>query len=302
MSRLSSLQEVALKKSIKMICCDLDGTLLNSKKEISQANLDAVALAQKQGIYVTICSGRLPTMLQLYAQQLSIQGPLIACNGALIINPVSDQIIEHHSMDMREVTTLLDYCQANDLDYSLLSLKDSYFSGTSKRRKQFEYYNQKAKQANLKEMSLKTLRDNEWQSQIFYKMLIYENHYEAFEETKKFITENTSLIYTSSDNGLLDVSAANVSKGAGVTALAQHLNIGLDEICVVGDWINDISMFEVAHMGIAMRNAHEDLKQYATEITLSNDDDGVAYAIHHYIAQGSMLEDERYEDQKNCAG
>ncbi|MDR1597290.1 MAG: HAD hydrolase family protein, partial [Treponema sp.] len=83
------MEESALRKAgqeIRLIVCDLDGTLLNSKKSISPANINAAKMARERDIFVTICSGRIHTMLEAYSRTLSVEGPLIAVNGAVVID------------------------------------------------------------------------------------------------------------------------------------------------------------------------------------------------------------------------
>jgi Cof subfamily protein (haloacid dehalogenase superfamily) len=115
------------------------------------------------------------------------------------------------------------------------------------------------------------------------KLLIYENNPMKIKKVKKFIETHTKLAYTSSGDGLMDVSSQEVSKGRAVEIIAQELGISLDQVCVFGDYDNDISMFKVAGIAIAMGNASHQVKKHADFVTLSHDDEGIAYAIREIL-------------------
>ena len=81
----------------------------------------------------------------------------------------------------------------------------------------------------------------------------------------------------------MNIIAPGTSKGEALKALAGYLEVSLDEVVAVGDWVNDISLLSTAGLGIAMGNAHEDLKAIADHVTLSVDDHGLAAAIREYL-------------------
>ena len=101
--------------------------------------------------------------------------------------------------------------------------------------------------------------------------------------TAEYIRSIGSLSYTSSEPGLLDVSAPGVDKGEGVRHLARLLGLEKQKIAVFGDFLNDIPLFDQAGLPIAMGNGDEITKAHALAITASNDEDGVARAIRRYI-------------------
>lgn len=273
---------------IRMICCDLDGTLLNGKQRISEGNLAAVRLAQAEGIFVTICSGRIPSMLQLFARELGIDGPLIACNGALITHAVTGETIEGTPMDPEDVDRLLAFCRKEELDHSVLTLGVSYFSKNSKRVQRFLSYNASAAESGVEGIPIAYFEEEPEGhfTETVYKVLVNRLKLDDLEKAADFVENHTGLHHTSSDDGLLDISATGVSKGAGVLALAKHLGIKPSEVCVFGDWYNDISMFEVAGMAVAMGNSCEKLKALAAYQTKSHENDGVAYGIRNFILKG----------------
>jgi Cof subfamily protein (haloacid dehalogenase superfamily) len=277
-----SLRELG--KKIKVIICDLDQTLLNSEKKISRNNLKAIQAAQDKGVFVTISSGRIFTMLKIYEKELEINGPLITTNGAVIFDSRDDRVVWSRHIDRQISLEILNFAKDQGYDYCALTGKDCYFSPNSIRIQRFTQYNQLAIAQNLPMMSLVYLNgDNDVIEGEIYKILIDENQPGQIKEAFQFLKTFDSIDVTSSEKGLLDILPAGVNKGVGVRQLRHILGVQKEGICVFGDYLNDLPMFNEAGLSIAMDNAHQELKDNALVITDHYDDDGVAQAIHKYI-------------------
>lgn len=277
----------ALGREIKLIVCDLDGTLLNSDKQISRANLQVIDRAREKGIFTTICSGRAHQMLQAYSNDLNISGPLIAANGAVVFDTRTGTILSQKPIDSAVALPLLRFCQHNGMDYAALAAQNSFFSSNSVRIRRFEQYNSIAHLKGLPPVLLRRfdVGHNDALSDTIYKILIFELIDGQQKIAEEYLRKIPELAYTSSEKGLLDVSATGVSKGGGVHALARLMKIDERQICVFGDYYNDIPMMEVAGLPIAMGNAPEEVKAAALAVTGHNDEDGVAFGIERYILQ-----------------
>lgn len=92
-----------------------------------------------------------------------------------------------------------------------------------------------------------------------------------------------AITVVSSENGGMDVSHAETSKGKAITIFAEKYNIPLHRIAAFGDYNNDISMFEVVGYSVAIGNASEKVKSHATYVTKSNNEAGVAWGIKQYL-------------------
>lgn len=273
-----------LGRKIKVIICDLDQTLLNSKKEISIGNLQAIKAAQAKGIFVTISSGRIFTMLETYERALAINGPLISTNGAAIVNSRDGQVIWSREIDKATSLKILDYAQAQDYDCSVLTDKACYFSLNSIRIQRFEQYNDQASAENLSEIPLIYLDgDTSALEGHIYKLLINELEPGQIEAAYQYCEPLDDVSVTLSEPGLLEIVPFGVNKGAGVKELKRILSVEKDEVCVFGDYLNDLPMFGEAGFPIAMENAHEKIKKSALVIADHHDNDGVAQAMYKYI-------------------
>jgi Cof subfamily protein (haloacid dehalogenase superfamily) len=224
-------------------------------------------------------------MLEAYSRTLSMEGPLISANGAVIIDTRTGEMLYKNFTDPKAVYPLLLFCREHGLDHLLVNTEGCWYAEGSKRIARFEQYNQIAGEDNLPLIPLR-LFDPDYRTALsgeIHKMLIANLSSNEMEMTEGYIRTLKDLDYTTSDEGLLDVSAPGVSKGAGVAALGRILGLEKQQICVFGDYLNDISMFEQAGFPVAMGNADEQVKRHALAITGSNDEDGIAQAIKRYI-------------------
>ncbi|GHS87575.1 haloacid dehalogenase [Synergistales bacterium] len=270
-------------RKIRLVVCDLDGTLLNSQKEISNSNLDAIKEAGKKGVNVTICSGRVAPMLYFYVKKLALDIPFISSNGGAICSPLTFEALHQKPMPLDEARLLLEFCAHNKLDYCALGKDGGFFSRGGHCIERFERYNGIAAGDGFEGMPLYFFdeRHENALQKPFNKMLIYnDTDLTAMEE---YIKTRKALTYTFSDAAVMDVFASGIDKGYGLKELARVMGIAREEICAFGDYLNDIPMFREAGLAVAMGNACDEAKEAADIVTASNDDDGVAIALREYI-------------------
>jgi Cof subfamily protein (haloacid dehalogenase superfamily) len=274
-------------QAVRLLVCDLDGTLLNSRKLISPENLAAVREVQAKGVFVTICSGRVHTMLEAYTRQLAIRGPLVAANGAVIFDTRTGEMPYRNFADRDRVYPLLRFCLDRGLDIVVVSSLGCWYAPGSKRIARFEQYNEIAGQHNppLPPLSLR-LFGPDYQEALggaVYKVLVSGLSAEDHARIEEQVRSIGNLSLTSSEPGLVDIGAQGISKGEGVRILAELLGIEKSRICGIGDYQNDIPMLEYAGLPIAMGNADDAVKSRALAVTASNDEDGIALAIRRFI-------------------
>lgn len=282
---------------MQLAVCDMDGTLLNSQKEFSAKTVETMQRATRSGLYVTLCSGRVYAMLESYWRGAGIAGPIIAANGAHIVDTTTGKTLWEAVIDPQEAVLLLDFCRGAGMDYSALCEDGCYFSPISVRRERFEQYNQIAVAAGCQPIPLFTLKDPEdhrWFLQKkTHKILIYELRPGELEAGRRFIDGRAAMDYTSSEPGLLDISARGVSKGEGLLRLARLMGIPRENTCAFGDFENDIPMFEAAGYAVAMGNGSAAAKAAAHRITGTNDQDGVAAVLEELM---KSVEGERKDE------
>lgn len=268
-----------------LVISDMDGTLLNSKKQITERTRKAIRRLEEKNKRFTICTGRIPSMAEYYIRELDICTPVVAANGAVVWDPVERKILYEQPIPASTAQKLMDFFQYYRMDYSALLLEASYFSPDSVRIQKFETYNQIAKAGGGQTMKLICLKDGHrfLQEQNIDKILVYETDKQRYQMAGDFMAEFPDICATSSDDGLWDISSAGISKGTGLLAVAQRLELPGEAVCAFGDYYNDIPMLTCAGFPIAMGNGCKELKEAAVYVTGTNDEDGVAEAIEKFL-------------------
>jgi Cof subfamily protein (haloacid dehalogenase superfamily) len=270
---------------IRLVAFDLDGTLLKSDHTISELSLLAIQKLRDKGIKIAIASGRIFTMLETYAHALGGVDFVISVNGGSIDDLNTGQSVERKYLPAEDAKHMIDYCLNEHLDCCLLTRGPSYFTKNSRRIERFQKYNDLAKTLGLKTIELKIYEGMIDDVNHIEKILIQEMNIIKTHKIMKFVDQQTALTYTSSDKNLLDVSSKGIDKGDALKKIAAYMNIRQDQICAFGDYDNDVSMFEVAGISIAMGNASKKALDAAVYVTESNDHEGIAIAIKEIFSE-----------------
>lgn len=276
-----------LAKKIKLIVCDVDGTLLNSQHRLSARTVEAAKRAKERGIPLTIASGRSVCMLADLIAKLGITGPLVTINGAQIVNAADRRVISELDIPFEKIEPYLALCAENGIDYVAMSDKMSAFGRSDGRYKIFVNLCEQYKKLKLPctepiivEKDFSNIR-----SQKICKVVAELHKPHEKKLLTDFIETQSDFQYTMSSDVLFEVFDRRVDKGVGVRAMAEYLGLTPDEVCVFGDFDNDLPMFSACGLPIAMGNAYDGIKAQAAYVTASNDEDGVALAIEKLFLQ-----------------
>jgi len=271
----------------KLICIDVDGTLLNSKHKITKRTKEIILQAHEQGIHIVISTGRMYTDAEYYSNLIGVKSPVIASNGAFIKEKENDKVIFKDILGIDLSLKLLEifrkhhikpyFCTPHKFYYGNMMFKIVYLAtklvGVRNNNLDVEYvysWNQWRKVLHKE-------KDNIVKSEIIYRDAA--SIYELRSELKKI--DQLEIVDSSRHN--IEITRKGVSKGRAVAMLATFYDVKREEIITIGDSENDVSMIEYAGLGIAMGNATDIVKQKADYITDSNDNEGVANAISKFI-------------------
>ena len=266
--------------------CDLDGTVLDSLDRISNENLNAFKLLGESGIKLVVATGRSHLLIKEYLYDMDIKTPVIACNGGLILDNSSGEIIYKKLIPQELVKAIINFCGERQIEYLLYTTDTVFHNRNNKRIEKFIKYSTAARDEFKIPIQIIEDADKGNIIQSTIKILITTGSFSLMEELSLLFNKDDELTIVSSMNGLIDIMASNTTKGNALTYLAEFMGMDLEKTVVFGDNYNDISMFEVAGMGIAVENAEEELKNVATYVTLSNEESGVGYAINKYVLSG----------------
>ena len=258
---------------------DMDETLLSTDKSITEQNIAAIQKLRELDIGVSIATGRGPCLTGKYADILSLNLPIIACNGGLLVTPDHHDIIWENPIDKELLRIVLRYVISENAEYIAHTNEAVYVSPGNTHVDHFAEYN-KSVPGHRKAVIRPTsgIRLDEPLPDII-KVLIFE----PTQEQTDYLKGIPGLEVLSSMTNVLDIMQEGSTKGNAVVSLAKYLNIPLDNIVVFGDNENDISMFTCGAVGVAMGNSSDTVKSYAKFVTRTNEESGVAYAINNYV-------------------
>lgn len=271
---------------VRLIALDLDGTTLDSSKQISEKNRNAIINAVKNGVHVCIASGRAFDTLPSVVTEIPGIEYAITSNGAAVYEIRDKKCLRSYKLTAESVKTILELTKDMPVTYEAF-IEGRAYAGS-------EYIHNPVKFGATKEaihyiQTTRTLIDditgfirqhvNELDS-----MDIIVKDADMKEKVCDAIYKETQDVYiTSSVKQLVEISYKDAGKKSGVKFLADRLGVSKEEIAAFGDADNDKDMIEYAGYGIAVANASISLKEKADYITLSNDEDGIAYAFANIL-------------------
>ncbi|KZL92165.1 Cof-type HAD-IIB family hydrolase [Clostridium magnum] len=283
---------------MKLFATDLDGTLLNSKHEISKENINALKIAQENGVEIVIATGRTYADAKAICRQANICAHIISNNGSLAHSKNGEKL-KVDTIDKKYVTETLGWFNDNRYFYEVSTAKNIFLPSNTKEILENDFY--KAKTKNL---SLSKYTVDEIVSLLFSQegVILVDDINDivnadldycsisaiSFDEDKlskgrELFGNHESLSLVVSHELNFELVNTNASKGNSLEHLANHLNIPLKDVAAIGDNYNDVSMFKRAGISIAMGNAKEDIKKICSYVSSSNDLHGVAHAIYKFM-------------------
>ena len=264
----------------KLIALDMDGTLLTSEKKISENTKKALKEAEAKGVKVVLASGRPLSGITKFLEELDLlksEDHTLSFNGGIVINNKTQNIITSTLLKGSDLKDI--YKIANELDVNIhaFSVREGLITP------KMSQYTQHECDINGIEATIKDFNEIEDEEDIVKVMMIdpQEKLDEAIKKLPKYLYDKYSVF--KSAPFFLEFTNKEVDKGKGLKKLGEYLGIKQEEIIACGDAGNDLSMIKYAGLGVAMKNATDDVKEAADYITLSNDEDGIVHVVNKFI-------------------
>ncbi|OIL95205.1 haloacid dehalogenase [Oenococcus oeni] len=263
---------------IKLITIDIDGTLLSSGQQVPKENIQAIRQAVNQGIKIVIASGRplsgiLPWLKIIGVPKADDQF-VIAFNGG-VIQTTSGKLIAKNAIDYNGYKTLQNFADKQNAYFQVESLDGSHtISRLIPKEAQMENY--------LINSALQ-IHDQMPEKVEFIKPMINGSQQELdrlISIVPKKIEKNFNVVRGAWYN--LEFMSKKASKGSALAILIDHLGISSDATMAIGDQDNDLSMFKVSNLAVAMGNAANEIKSKADFVTKTNNQAGVGFAISKF--------------------
>ncbi|MBO5461514.1 MAG: HAD family phosphatase [Ruminococcus sp.] len=278
-------------QKIKMIGLDLDGTLLTSEKKLTAYTKSIIKRALDEGIVVLVATGRPYTGIPQELRDISKMRYALTSNGARILDTWTGEVL------IEQLFPLESAKKALAIFYKYDTLQEVYFDGQGYVDKDlydqverfhhnpfmWEYFRESRKPVpSMEELIAEKDCDMDKVQALFADVSQKQAAWDELAQHKEFELVN-SLGYN------IEINAAGVNKGTGLVRLGEMLGIRREEIMACGDSDNDITMLSEVGFGVAMANAHDEVKAAADYITESNDNDGVAKAIERFALKGESI-------------
>lgn len=276
---------------IKLIASDMDGTLLNSKHEISEENINAIKKAQELGVHFTIVTGRDYDGVKPVVENLGLNCEFIVLSGAEY-RDIDGKIIFSISMDKRKVKKVMELLNKEGLDYEVFTNEGIYTSNKECYAQKFidivkinnlEISPEEALKYNKRFESIKEIKHIEEFINMdvnMYRICTFHKDTELIAKVKEQVKAIEGLAVAGTFFNDIEINDIEAQKGLILAKVIEKMGIKRDEVIVLGDSFNDYSLFTEFENSFAMENAIPEIKSIATYITDSNDNSGVAKAIY----------------------
>lgn len=274
-----------MKKEIRIIALDMDGTLLDSQKRISLRNEAALRRCLESGVHIVPTTGR--TWDGVPEELCALPGVryAITTNGAIVLDTQEHKIIRERKLSNKLALELLELAE------SFHAMYDPYINGRGYTESRFIEHMEEYGLSKLIQSLVKKTRNVVTDIHRYVKesglpvekINFFFNDMEEREKARGILAKRGDIVLSSSLENNLEINALGATKGDGLLALADYLGFEHSQTMACGDGENDFSMIRQAGIGVVMANGEEKLKEIADFVTLSNDEDGVAAAIQRFV-------------------
>ncbi len=280
--------------NIDVIFFDLDGTLLSKEGEIGQETKELVKELKKFGVHFTFASGRLHSALIKYAEELEIDTPLVSLDGCIIKSYPEGKVIHESFIKEKYVKKALRFAEEYLMHIALCHADAIYYTETNSvipmiMDKFGANYEEVNSYDNYLNQTLEVVFAGDNKDSIrFVKEKM--NFPYTFGISASYFKSNTyEEVY------YLHIRKKNTSKGKGALRLLKYLKVKEENSAVIGDWYNDLSLFNTRALKVALSNAVPEIKSLANIITKrSNNEDGTA----EFLEMVLKAKKEMYAEEK----
>ncbi|AIQ58028.1 Cof-type HAD-IIB family hydrolase [Paenibacillus borealis] len=279
----------------KAYVTDLDGTLLNSEQKLTDYTVQVITEAMERGIIISFATARGFISADSVVADISWKYPLILYNGALIYDSMTHKVIAGYWLDpviSGEIITIGRTCGITPFHF-LLDAADGerVLYEAPIRTGDVEFYKSRMNDVRFREVKRLDCPPDHRTVVITYIGRLEELaplHQKVLDRFGSEVHIHFMKDIYIKDHYFLEFSHPDANKSQGLKLWAQHMGLDTADVVVFGDHLNDLGLFAAAGTGVAVENAHEDLKAVAHRITASNNENGVAVFLAETMNKGEM--------------
>lgn len=262
-----------------LIALDLDGTLLTDDKKISEQTKKVIQRAKEEGHIVMIATGRPYRSSEMYYHELGLNTPIVNFNGAFVHHPLDKSWgIYHNPLDIHVAKDVVDACYDFEFYNIIAEVMDDVY---------FHYHDQKLIDVfSMGNPSVTTGDLRRFLTDSPTSMMIHTD-----EQQMKVIRSHLSQVHAevidhrswAAPWHVIEIVRSGLNKAVGLKRVSEYVNIPRERIIAFGDEDNDLEMIDYVGHGIAMGNGIDSLKSIAKDITLTNEEHGVAVYLNDLL-------------------
>lgn len=264
----------------KMIVLDLDGTLTNRDKVVTDHTKEVLFEAQKRGKIVVLASGRPTYGVVPLAEELELEkygGYILSFNGGIIMDCRTKEVVFQKKLPVEVNAKIVELAHKERV--TLMAYQDEYIITNDK---DFEYVQLESR---ISHMKIKQVDDMAaYLNFVVPKMIMTDDgDYLATVEGRVKAALGKNLSVYRSEEFFLEILPKGIDKAQSLEHLLSSIGVTREEIIACGDGYNDLTMIQYAGLGVAMGNGVLPVRKAADYITLSNNEDGVAHVVEKFM-------------------
>lgn len=270
--------------SYKVIALDLDGTLLNDKKRINPASIEALNAAKAKGIEVLIATGRHHISFADYYHQLELTTPAICCNGVYLYDVHNDSVISSTPITQTHVERMVQVSQDHGIPVYLYAQDMMLYNNHDAHHARIAAWDDEHK-SRVEEvfkhypnyLTAHENYDNLWKFSVAWPNI------PALKAFAKDVEERVGLQCLWSWEDQIDMALPGTGKGQRIAEYVESKGLSMQDVICFGDNFNDVSMLEMAGLGVAMGNHAEGVEKHANLVIGDNNSDAIAKTLEQYV-------------------
>jgi hypothetical protein len=263
-------------QGIAAVLADVDGTLVTRDKVLTPRAIDAIGQLREHGVLFAITSGRPPRGMRMLVEPLAMDGPMAAFNGGIVVLP-DMSIVDERTIRADVAPVILQTIRAYGLYVWIYRAADWYITDPHAPHAERE--------SRTVQFDPTVVPTYDGLLDRVVKMVGVSDDHDLVARCERAVQHQfaTHVSAARSQPHYLDVTHPTANKGVVVERLSNYYRIPLGQIATIGDQPNDVLMFNRSGLSIAMGNAGDEVKQQATFVTASHEEDGFAKAIEQFV-------------------
>lgn len=263
----------------RLVATDLDGTLVRSDLSISGRTVETIERLEKAGVAFVMVTGRPPRWMAPVADETGHRGMAVCANGALLYDLHTERVVRSHLIDAEAAADIIAALK-RDLPDIAFAVEKGPTEGVPGGFAREGHYTARW---DISEIAVEQIAEMVAGGAVKLLARVESMDSDTLLAAARAAVGDAAELTHSSGDGLLEISAAGISKASGLASFADDLGISAVEVIAFGDMPNDLPMLSWAGHSVGMANAHPEVLDIVDEVTATNDQDGVAMVLERWF-------------------